>query len=220
MLQHIVMSACFCFCFTFGEHGKMKVWISPRDCWLLPPGAWSPQSPGQVNLCRPRWQLQAAEPKLSWKSLLVSLPLSVNEWLLLERPFFDLWSCGVFEAGRARPDSGAGLYLCFRLFCARCASRIQLLCVTVSRLNHLHLEEEHHFSEVYGWNKLRFFPGALLTGWRRFPEKWRKISCYLSCAAPVLPLILYNGNEARNPNWVTCCFKINPLLLHFYWINQ
>lgn len=34
-------------------------------------------------------------------------------------------------------------------------------------------------------------------------------------------VILYNGNEARNLNWVTCCFKVNPsLLLHFYWISQ
>lgn len=106
----------------------MKVWTSPRDFWLLPPGAWSPQSPGQVNLCRPRWQLQGAEPKLSWNDLSVSLRLSVNEWMLLERPLI----CGAAECFWSW-ESWSGLWswtlLVFpSLLCLLCLQNSAALC--------------------------------------------------------------------------------------------
>lgn len=144
----------------------------------------------------------------------------MNEWMLLERPVFDLWSCRVFLKLGELVHTLELDSVCVSVPFAPVVPPELLLCVTVSMLNPLHLEVKHHFSNVFGWNKPLFFPGVLLTGWRRFPEKLRKICCYLSCAAQVLLLILYNRNEARNPNWVTCCFKVNPLLLHFYWIRQ
>lgn len=59
----------------------------------------------------------------------------------------------VFEAGRARPDSGAGL--CASVSFAPVVPPELLLCVTVSMLNPLHLEAKHHFrhgSAAFLWS--------------------------------------------------------------------
>lgn len=210
-------------CFTFEKHGKMKVWISARGTV-----GSSHQEPDlhkvPVKLISADLGDNCRQRSQSWAGTVsrwVSDCQWMNEWMLLERPVFDLWSCRVFLKLGELVHTLELDSVCVSVPFAPVVPPELLLCVTVSMLNPLHLEVKHHFSNVLKWwNKLLFFPGVLLTGLKRFPEKWRKICCYLSCAAQVLPLILYNRNEARDPNWVTCCFKVNPLLLHFYWIRQ
>lgn len=209
-----------------------------RDCRLLPPGAWSPlkQSPGQVNPRRPREQVQAVEAsKLNWDGLWVSPVRWLNErfhelsslrlclicgaadcfpgwksafvrqinWTL---PVFSFLlsvlstfllqkTAALSSSVKLKPSAWtpASLQTCTRVTCVGC--------------------EDEEKESVFADDFLRgLFTGCCFL---------RKICCGFNSAAQVFPVTLCNRNEARSPNWVTRCFKVNPALhLDWYRISQ